>query len=321
MYRVYLCYDRLHWAYHRRCVALQKYAPTDFEVGMGVGKKPNFPRQYYDLFLQLCYFHAPHLRKHLDDLNHNSVIVTGFNTGWLNEGPRECRFHFESLSESSDHVIFNNRMAWGLAGKPPDTTWISNGVDRDLFRSITPFREREQKAVWLGSYFHSEPDRDLKNYHSILVPLKKRLESQGIEFDLRRVNSMDSEKGKEPGIEFYNDGEMADWYNSARVYICASNSEGTPNPALEAASCGTTIISPPVGNMPELIEHGLNGLLVEHTIESIENAAKIAIGNYENFAVEMQRTIKGWDWKIRANDYYELFRNLIEAKRKGRDIG
>ncbi|MEO8601389.1 MAG: glycosyltransferase [bacterium] len=39
--------------------------------------------------------------------------------------------------------------------------------------------------------------------------------------------------------------------------------EGTPNPALEAAACGCTVVSTPVGTLPELIRDAANGYLVE----------------------------------------------------------
>ena len=49
---------------------------------------------------------------------------------------------------------------------------------------------------------------------------------------------------------------MAAWYDTGTVYVVASQFEGTPNPALEAASAGCVVVSTPVGNMPELIRDG-----------------------------------------------------------------
>ncbi|MFW6029534.1 MAG: glycosyltransferase family 4 protein [Halanaerobiales bacterium] len=47
------------------------------------------------------------------------------------------------------------------------------------------------------------------------------------------------------------------------VFICASDEDGTPCPALEAAACGRPIISNRIGNMPELIENYENGILLD----------------------------------------------------------
>jgi glycosyltransferase involved in cell wall biosynthesis len=56
---------------------------------------------------------------------------------------------------------------------------------------------------------------------------------------------------------------MRKWYNQGHVYIVASETDGTPNTALEAAACGRPIISNYVGNMPEFIKDGWNGFLIK----------------------------------------------------------
>lgn len=45
---------------------------------------------------------------------------------------------------------------------------------------------------------------------------------------------------------------MPDFYRSLDVYVCMSTCEGTPNPVLEAASCGCPVVSTPVGIVPQL---------------------------------------------------------------------
>lgn len=57
--------------------------------------------------------------------------------------------------------------------------------------------------------------------------------------------------------------EMRDFYHSLDVYVCASRSEGAPNPCLEAAACGIPLVTTRVGSMPELIQDGVNGPFVE----------------------------------------------------------
>jgi hypothetical protein len=66
-----------------------------------------------------------------------------------------------------------------------------------------------------------------------------------------------------------NREEMLDFYRSLDVYVCASRSEGTPNPCLEAAACGLPVVTTRVGNMPELIGDGENGFFVERDVADI----------------------------------------------------
>ena len=55
--------------------------------------------------------------------------------------------------------------------------------------------------------------------------------------------------------------EIARFYNSARMLVCASTAEGGPRVTVEAMACGIPVISTPVGMMRELITDGATGLL------------------------------------------------------------
>lgn len=57
--------------------------------------------------------------------------------------------------------------------------------------------------------------------------------------------------------------ELARWYRSSDLLVLPSHSEGTPLVVMEALSCGTPVLAARVGGIPELIEPGRNGDLVE----------------------------------------------------------
>ncbi|MEL6525691.1 MAG: glycosyltransferase family 4 protein [Chloroflexota bacterium] len=67
------------------------------------------------------------------------------------------------------------------------------------------------------------------------------------------------------------DSDMPDLYRSARMLVCASTVEGNPRVTAEAMACGVPVISTRVGIMPELIDDGRNGFLVDW------DSAKIAL--------------------------------------------
>lgn len=56
--------------------------------------------------------------------------------------------------------------------------------------------------------------------------------------------------------------EMGDFYNGCDVVAIASSAEGDPRPLIEGMACGCFPVTTDVGIVPELVEHGVNGLIV-----------------------------------------------------------
>lgn len=306
MYRVRLQYDVLQWAYYKRCSALQKHTPPDFQVDIGawhpcvmVDPWPEGVR--YDLVLQLVPDHT-NLRKQLVRIGQpDTIIVAGLNVGY---GHHEERLRM--CNGDADHIVVNNRDCWERLGRPKGMTWISNGVDMDTFKVTVPIEDRPFRVLWTGCDFHCRKT-NIKGWDEVLVPLGEKLKAAGIDYEYRRVKSEHPE-------QCYTTGQMVDWYNTGTVLLCTSSSEGTPNPALEAAACGCTLVTTPVGNMPELVEDGVNGFFCERDADSVFDGILRAQDRYLRMAEEMQATIAGWDWRNRAEQYFDLFRRLIRQR-------
>ena len=69
--------------------------------------------------------------------------------------------------------------------------------------------------------------------------------------------------------------ELARAYHALDVYLVASRQEGGPKAVLEAMAAGVPLVSTRVGQAQELVEHGIDGWLVD--VEDAEGLAEWAV--------------------------------------------
>jgi glycosyltransferase involved in cell wall biosynthesis len=104
-------------------------------------------------------------------------------------------------------------------------------------------------------------------------------------------------------------------YHQISVYLCASKYEGTPNPALEALACGVPIVTTRVGNMPELIQDGVNGFIVDRDSNAIADAIR-KVQKLDLSTASRNSVTPSWDWKEKAVNYAKIFRELVQQGRQ-----
>jgi glycosyltransferase involved in cell wall biosynthesis len=299
-YTCRLLFDVKGWAYWNRCAALAKYAPDDFTIHIGGTYGKAFRQHKYDLVLQLVYVCAGNVRKHIKANGYPMVLVSGFNVAASRRSAE-----FKQALKYSDHVVINSQACWEACGRDDRTSWISNGVDREIYRISVPPEKRKPKVLTIGSTFHAKSEGK-KGFSDVLPEVERILKAKGLECDFRCVNS------HKPPMKA---PQMSEWYNTGTIYLVASANEGTPNPALEAASAGCVVVATPVGNMPELIQDGLNGRLVDRDPQLLAEACLEARDRYHDWQPAMEVAIRPWHWAVRGQQYYDLFRRLIDERR------
>lgn len=182
-------------------------------------------------------------------------------------------------------------------GRPADRVFLCyNGVDTAVFHPRGRARREglEAARVVIGTVCALRPEKRLE----VLVEAFARLSPAGRGLALVIVGS-GSERARleelarrlgvadqcrfEPAT-----GDVAPWLRSIDVYVLPSESESFPNSLVEAMACGCAVAASRVGGIPEMIEHGQNGLLVppgdaaalaaalERLVESAGERSKLA---------------------------------------------
>lgn len=298
MWSVRILYDIPGWAYYNNGLDLQKYAPPDFRVTLGrylvdSDLADAFGTEPPDFVILNRFPSVARVRKALDARGWKSKLVVFWNNGW----PRRIEY-LAPVLKCSDLINFVNESCWRNVGKLEDTICIPHGVDLKVFRNVVPIEDRPRRLLWMGSQINSA----VKGFETIAAPLRERLVRNGFDCDFRLVDSFSE--------NFLSRQEMVNWYNTGQVFLCTSFAEGTPNVALEAAACGCALISTPVGNMPELIRHDQNGMLVEHSPDAFYRTIVATEARWASMAHSLENDIRAWNWESKAAELFSAFRKM-----------
>jgi glycosyltransferase involved in cell wall biosynthesis len=209
------------------------------------------------------------------------------------------------LSTLPRAVFANNlKLAHGLEkALGRNVFYTPNGVDTSFFRPATARPPASPLRVgWAGSLTnHTSTHRGVDNF---IAPAVAAVEGAELCLAAREDRLRDAE-------------EMREFYQSLDIYVCASRSEGTPNPCLEAAACGLPIVTTPVGNMPELIRDGENGLLITRNVDNIAAALRRLRDDPElrqRMGSAAREAVEAWDWRHQAPRYAAMFGAMLDGQ-------
>ena len=110
---------------------------------------------------------------------------------------------------------------------------------------------------------------------------------------------------------------MPDIYHSASVLVLPSYIEGTPLCVLEAMACGRPIVCTSVGNLPDIVKDGINGLLFQKGDATAMAEALLQLALDSELAETMGRASriyieKEYIWEKTAEKHITIYEQLLE---------
>ncbi len=164
-------------------------------------------------------------------------------------------FVSESMNESAQRLYpFKNHIV------------IANGYDQEHFSFSEESVRRDGRFTIV-----SAGNLEYVKGHDILIEAVKDIEDvklviAGRGFLEREYSERIRNLGLKDKIElagYLSPGELRKYYARADIFCLPSRSEGFGIAAIEAMACGLPVIAPPVGEMPNVIENEVTGLMLK----------------------------------------------------------
>lgn len=194
---------------------------------------------------------------------------------------------------------------------------ICNGVETNKFKpknlkkKFENIHNRKLVIGWSGnSKFGGNEAEDLKGVKTIIIPAIEELKKEGYQIELKLADRNE----KLIPIE-----EMPEYYNSLDLYVCASKTEGGPNPVIESMACGVPVISTDVGFVKTVFgEKQKDYILKERSVEALKSNIKYLYNNVEllkELSEENLVQAKKYDYDNIKWEFKKFFDDTLNKKK------
>ena len=208
-------------------------------------KNATYPAINFDFILSQSKFGQYQLSSQINR-SINIPMISLEHTLPLKSWPNEQLEQFKSMRGDVNVFITNySKQEWGMEGEV-----VYHSIDTDLFK---PSDEKREPVIFTVAHDFINRDYAL-NYHGwkrITEGLATKVvgETEGLSKQSESVEALVKD------------------YQSSLIYINPSVLSPVPTSLLEAMSCGCAIVTTETCEIPNIIEHGVNGFMSNDEVE------------------------------------------------------
>jgi glycosyltransferase involved in cell wall biosynthesis len=337
--------------------AVSMYAPlgTDLEEMLAagghrvwyLGKRPGFEPRMFFLIDRVIREFRPHVV-------HSHTMSLRYGLPAILARPVAARLHtIHSLAATeAGSWVWLRQLAFRLGVVPvaiadevkDSISWlygifdcpnIPNGIPVEVYRtpSVSPGEWRRQQQVPSDDVLFVTVGRldPLKNHDLMLEAFSTvRAADPRAKLAIVGEESRDSFRvrleaktralGLEHAVRFLGRRtDIPDVLAAADVFVLSSDFEGNPLTVMEAMAAGKPVISTAVGGVPELVEHGVSGVLVKKGDAAELSRAMLNLLRAPEVRQSMglaggERALRRFDVRAMADAYGELYEKMIAER-------
>ncbi|MDX0451904.1 glycosyl transferase [Sinorhizobium medicae] len=200
----------------------------------------------------------------------------------------------------------------------PPVNWIAT-VHHGLAPDVLPFTSHPKGdyLAFLGRISpEKRPDRAIEIAARAGMPVKMAAKVDRVD-EPYWLSEIEPLIGRYPNVEFIgeiNEHQKADFLGNARALLFPID---WPEPfglvMIEAMACGTPVIAFRRGSVPEIVDHGVSGFIVDSTEEALK-----AVHELDRVDRHMVRATfdRRFTAQRMANDYLDIYRALASGSQR-----
>jgi glycosyltransferase involved in cell wall biosynthesis len=207
---------------------------------------------------------------------------------------------------------------------------IPYGLDTQVYRPIPQHFARSllqlptDKTLLLFGAMNATSDQR-KGFHLLQPALQKLSQSGwGDRLELVVLGASSPERPQDLGFKVHYLGKLSDdlslavTYSAIDAVAVPSLQDNLPNVILEAMSCGSPCIGFNLGGIPDMIEHQVNGYLVQpFSVEDLATGIAWVLGDKDrtqNLSQRARAKIElAFNLELQAHRYQSLYQELLAA--------